>query len=648
VTHDKEFPRASPFLTSKIQRELAAEGKTTKRSPETDAEPIESEAKAAKNGKAEESKKSDDTQAQQLTKISTAAGLFHTPNDTGYADVSINGHRETWAIRSKAFKQWLVREFYQRDGAVPSATAIQAALLLIEAKAKYDGPERQVFVRVGSHAGRQYLDLADAGWNAIEIDEDGWRLEAEPPLRFRRAAGILALPIPERGGKIDKLRPFLNVKADDDFVLAVAWLLAALRDRGPYPVLALLGVRGAAKSTFTAILRALTDPNTAPLRALPRDDRDLFIAANNSHVIAFDNVSGLRPWLSDTLCRLACGGGFAVRQLYTDNDEVLFDSCRPIIINGIEDFVTRTDLADRSIFSTLQEIQENKRKEEQKLWAEFEKERPKILGALLTAVSFGLKQLPHVKLARLPRMADFAKWATACEPALWKSGTFIAAYDANRMEAIETVIEADPVATGLREFMTVRTEWAGTASELLNSLSLVVSEPERRGKAWPTAPNKLSGRLRRQKTFLRQIGIEIDEHREGKARTRKLHIKRREEVGKQPSAPSASSASEDSTLSDNDLEADDQADDKSESDLTVRPTVRTNPLKTQAADDRTIADDKSPTSSPLCAHCGGPGGSPVAYDGRQAFVHPHCRNAWRAAQDGVFNQRLRLVAGSSQ
>jgi hypothetical protein len=73
--------------------------------------------KADKNGKATSEKSDDTTQAQQLTKISTAAGLFHTPNGTGYADVSVNGHRETWQIRSKAFKQWLVREFYQRDGA---------------------------------------------------------------------------------------------------------------------------------------------------------------------------------------------------------------------------------------------------------------------------------------------------------------------------------------------------------------------------------------------------------------------------------------------------------------------------------------------------------------------------------------------------
>jgi len=109
--------------------------------------------------------------------------------------------------------------------------------------------------------------------------------------------------------------PFLNLKSDNDFVLVVAWLVAPLRNSGPYPVLALSGEQGSAKSTLTAILRELLDPNTAPLRALPREDRDLFIAATNGHVLAFDNVSGLPAWLSDTLCRLATGGGFAVRQL---------------------------------------------------------------------------------------------------------------------------------------------------------------------------------------------------------------------------------------------------------------------------------------------------------------------------------------------
>ena len=112
------------------------------------------------------------------------------------------------------------------------------------------------------------------------------------------------LPIPVNGGSVETLRSFLNVQSDNDFVLVVAWALAVLRNRGPYPVIVLSGEQGSAKSTFSAILRALLDPNTAPLRALPREDRDLFIAASNGHVLAFDNVSGLPAWISDTLCRL--------------------------------------------------------------------------------------------------------------------------------------------------------------------------------------------------------------------------------------------------------------------------------------------------------------------------------------------------------
>jgi hypothetical protein len=299
---------------------------------------------------------------------------------------------------------------------------------VIEGKAHFEGPERIVFVPVGRHEEKLYLDLGDDTCRAIEIDQTGWRLIDEAPVRFRRAAGMKPLPVPTHGGSIDRLRAFLNVQSDADFVLAVAWTLAVLRDSGPYPVLVLSGEQGSAKSTFSAILRALLDPNAAPLRALPREDRDLFIAATNGHVLTFDNVSGLRPWISDTLCRLATGGGFAIRQLYTDQDEVLFDASRPVILNGIEDIVVRPDLADRAIFLTLEPIPEERRRPEIELWAAFEAERPRILGVLLNAAVEGLKQLPETRLPKLPRMADFALWATACETALWPAGTFWSAY----------------------------------------------------------------------------------------------------------------------------------------------------------------------------------------------------------------------------
>jgi hypothetical protein len=273
------------------------------------------------------------TQADILIELAQSARLFHAPDGTGLADVNINGHRETWPIRSKGFRRWLARCFFAVTQGAPSSEALQSALNVIEANAHFDAPERAVYIRVGGLDGRLYLDLCDEAWRAIEIDAVGWRVIDNPPVRFRRASGMQPLPVPEAGGCLDALRSFLNVRTEADFVLVVAWVLASLRDRGPYPVLVLSGEQGSAKSTFSAILRAVIDPNTAPLRALPREDRDLFIAASNGHVLAFDNVSGLPAWISDSLCRLATGGGFAVRQLYTDQDEVLSDATRPAILN---------------------------------------------------------------------------------------------------------------------------------------------------------------------------------------------------------------------------------------------------------------------------------------------------------------------------
>jgi hypothetical protein len=390
------------------------------------------------------------TQADILVDLAQSAELFHAPDGTGFADLDVNGHRETWPIRAKGFRRWLARCFFEATQGAPSSEALQSALNVIEAKAHFDAPERVVHIRIGGLDDRLYLDLGDATWRAVEIDATGWRVIDNPPVRFRRAAGMQPLPVPVVGGSIEVLRSFLNVQSDNDFVLVVAWALAVLRNRGPYPVIVLSGEQGSAKSTFSAILRALLDPNTAPLRALPREDRDLFIAASNGHVLAFDNVSGLPAWISDTLCRLATGGGFAVRQLYTDQDEVLFDAARPVILNGIEEIVTRPDLADRAVFLTLQPIPEEHRRPEQELWAAFDAARPRVLGVLLDAAVVGLKRLPETRLAKLPRMADFALWATACETALWPAGTFWSAYCGNRDEAVEAVIDADPIAAAVR------------------------------------------------------------------------------------------------------------------------------------------------------------------------------------------------------
>ena len=472
--------------------------------------------------------------------------LFHAADMTAFADLDINGHRETWPVKSKGFSHWLARAFYQETRGAAGSEAIQAALNVIEAKAHHDAVEREAYVRTARLEGKLYIDLCDKMWRAIEIDADGWRVVDAPPVRFRRASGVLELPVPVSGGSIEDLLPFFNLRNKRDFILVVAWALAALIDTGPYPVLAFTGEQGVAKSTASKIFRNLIDPNGAPLRALPRSDRDLFISASNSHLLVFDNVSGLQPWLSDTLCRLSSGGGFAVRSLWTNTDEVVFNASRPIILNGIGDIITRPDLAARALFISLEPISDADRKAEAKLLAELKAKRPQILGVLFDAISLGLRRHPSVSLPEMPRMADFAEWATACETAFWPSGTFMTAYNENLLEVVDTVLEADLVGSTLRLFAEEEAPWNGTASELLDRLRVFANESMTRSRDWPNSPEALANRVRRAATFLRKVGVEITFNRapvRQRSRTISISLFQPPSIENEPSKPSKPSNS---------------------------------------------------------------------------------------------------------
>jgi hypothetical protein len=226
--------------------------------------------------------------------------------------------------------------------------------------------------------------------------------------------------------------------------------------------------------------------------------------------------------LSDALCRLATGGSFAVRQLYTDDEEVLFEASRPILLNGIEDVISRPDLGDRAIFLTLCPIAEVRRRPEAELWREFEIARPLVLGALLDAVVQGLRAINHVKVEALPRMADFALLAAACEKALWPACTFARAYTANRRAAIESIFELDPLATCVRTIMGERGSWS--ASDLLRLCAESAREDASVSPPWAKNPRALAGRLRRAQTFLRMLDIDISFGRESRSGARTIRM----------------------------------------------------------------------------------------------------------------------------
>src|SRR5262249_31381969 len=96
--------------------------------------------------------------------------LFQRPDGTAYADSKIRGPREPWKVRSLGFRDWLTGSFYRKTGGAPNNEAMQQAIRVAEATAKFDGPEHRVHVRVGGRNGNIYIDMADADWRAIRID----------------------------------------------------------------------------------------------------------------------------------------------------------------------------------------------------------------------------------------------------------------------------------------------------------------------------------------------------------------------------------------------------------------------------------------------------------------------------------------------
>jgi len=483
------------------------------------------------------------SQSSTLVALAMKAGcqLWHTADANAYATIRVSSHEEHWPIRSRGFRRWLAQLFFrQTRGSAPGAQAQQDALAVLEGNATYDGPQHEVAVRVAQHEDAFYLDLANAGWQAVRVTPEGWEVVDQCPVRFRRAKAMLPLPVPTRGGDVRALQQFHNVSGND-WAMVVSWLLATFRPTGPYPILDLTGEQGSGKSTLARLLRRLIDPNTADLRCEPKDPRDLMIAANNAWIVALDNISRLPPWLSDALCRLSTGGGFSTRTLFADDEETIFDATRPLLITGIEEVATRSDLLDRAILVTLPTIPEERRLPERDYWTAFEQARPAILGALLTSVSTAMRTLPSVRLPRLPRMADFAVWATAGEQAMGlEHGAFLAAYHGNRVMANESALESSPVAKAILDLMTGTTWWSNSASDLLTELEHLADEKTVKLRTWPKTARALSGIVKRLAPNLRQIGIEVEFTREADRQRRRLISLTRQSEEK-ASPPSVSS-----------------------------------------------------------------------------------------------------------
>jgi hypothetical protein len=434
-------------------------------------------------------------------------------NDSVFADIMIRGHRHTLPIEGKAFAKWLLHQFFLEKKKAPAGSAIKTAIRTLAAIAEFgpETPRHRIQLRAAEVDEKIYIDLGDESWRCVEVDADGWRIiDAPLQIRFRRTPSMRPLAVPQHGGHIDLLKPFVNLPAGD-FVLFVAVLLDAFRS-GKHPILNLVGEFGTAKSTLAKIYKKLTDPDETELRSLPDTIRDIFIAVNSARVRAWDNVSKIEPRISDALCQLSDGSGFGTRKLYTDEDEFRVAGSRSIVLTGLVNCATRPDLASRTVLLALQPIEDDARKSEVKFWADFNEVRPLILGALFDALAHGLRNLPNIHLDHTSRMADFELFGHACEAAYAEVGSFATALAANAVELNEALIEDDVVAKAIIAFMDTRKKWSGTTTALLNELTLhaLVDELQvSKQQDWPKDATRFSKRVRTVAATLRKAGVEV-------------------------------------------------------------------------------------------------------------------------------------------
>ena len=321
------------------------------------------------------------------------------------------------------------------------------------------------------------------------------------------------MPLPAEAGSLSGSKDLLNIR-DESWPLILGWLVCALMPGLAVPILLFLGEQGSAKSTAGRLVSGLVDPSPAPLRRAPTDVRDWVAQASASHVVVLDNITEIKPWFQDCLCRAVTGEGSVDRTLFTNLDVTVTAFQRAVCLTSISAGPVHGDLAGRLLPVELDPIADDCRKEDAAIMAEFALYRPAILAGLFNVVAAVLNQLPRVRPDNLPRMADFGRHLAAIDVVMgWES---LKAYRASVDDALRSVVADDPVAQAVVALVKAQPEsalkpaaeefaedkpglfvaaselrpgrrWKGTATDLLHAL--VVPDP--RPKEWPAIAGHL-------------------------------------------------------------------------------------------------------------------------------------------------------------
>ena len=389
---------------------------------------------------------------------------FFRFQDEAFVEVMRHGHRENLLVGEDKFRRMLRLLFVEKTKNIAQAEWLKNALDQLKAYALEEGDEYPVYNRLARHGDKVFLDLIDKDRTIIEIDAEGWRICEDPPVRFRRGESMLALPLPEKGGTKEDLQKFLNIEKED-LILLLGVLAGYLNPDGPFPILLLIGGDGRGKTILAQLILLLLDPTKVIGCSPPTKIEDLMISAKSRRILFFDNLSEMKKWLSDALCRMSTGAAQERRTLYADQDLTTFLCKCPVILTSIRDIIESPDLGSRTIKFDMPRVE--KRLTEKLLMKSFNAARPKIVGWLLDGLVSALKNQDTTVIEDLPRLADFCVFAQAAEEGLGlEAGSVLAAYRENRTDTVNEFL-ASPLAQGI---LALEADFKGTLKQLAQDL----------------------------------------------------------------------------------------------------------------------------------------------------------------------------------
>lgn len=421
-------------------------------------------------------------------------------------------------LQSQSVRSQLSSSFWNEYGKAAGTESITRAITTLEGLARESKELRDVYNRVAQVGNTVYYDLGD-NKHVVVISNDGWEMHTEVPVVFRRLNHQKPQVLPDKDGSINTILEFLNLTDDIQETLLTTYLPVSLLANIPRPIILLHGPQGSGKSTALELLRSLLDPSQTPLLTLPNDKNEIVQQADHHFCYYLDNISHFNHDTSDLLCRLVTGGAFSKRVLYTVDDDFLYKFKKAIALNGVTQFANHPDLLDRTIILQLNRIDESTREHEESLWTRFNEAKPKMLGGLFNALSATLSIAPELELSRLPRMADYYRYA--CGVARYLGITqekFDEANNRNIEQQNQEALEVSPIAQTIIYFMYNKMDWSGSSSKLYDHLQEIAVYLNV-SKNFPKSSIWLWRNIQTAQTSLNAVGITASHGRNDSYRT---------------------------------------------------------------------------------------------------------------------------------